>query len=53
MTSGVFFDSRYGGYVLDDEFISSKVSEIEHKAVGYNTSNGIQHFFHFRPDFGM
>ena len=28
-----FFDSRYGGYVLDNELISSKASDIEHKAV--------------------
>jgi hypothetical protein len=26
-----FFDSRYRGYVLDDELVSSKASDIEHK----------------------
>ncbi len=35
-----FFDSRYGGYVLDDELISSKASDIEHKAVSDRTSGG-------------
>ena len=35
-----FFDNRYGGYVLDDELISSKASEIEHKVVSDRKSGG-------------
>jgi hypothetical protein len=35
-----FFDSRYGGYVLDDELISSIASDIEHKVVSDRKSGG-------------
>jgi len=35
-----FFDNRYGGYVLDDELISSKASDIEHKVVSDRKSGG-------------
>jgi hypothetical protein len=35
-----FFDSRYGGCVLDDELISSKASDIEHKVVSDRKSGG-------------
>jgi hypothetical protein len=35
-----FFDNRYGGYMLDDELISSKASDIEHKVVSDRKSEG-------------
>jgi hypothetical protein len=35
-----FFDNRYGGYMLDDELISSKASDIEHKVVSDRKSGG-------------
>ena len=33
-------DTRYGGYVLDDELISSKASDIEHKVASDRKSGG-------------
>jgi hypothetical protein len=35
-----FFDSRCGGFVLDDELISSKAIDIEHKFVSDRKSGG-------------
>jgi hypothetical protein len=36
----LFFDVRYGGYVLDDELIASKADDVEHKIISDRKSGG-------------
>jgi hypothetical protein len=36
----LFFDVRYGGYVLDDELIASKAGDVEHKIISDRKSGG-------------
>ena len=36
----LFFDTSYGGYVLDDELIASKADDVEHKILSDRKSGG-------------